>query len=1066
MSAALAASIVSSPSTEQSYGGAAPAGMDDDGVVSGKVGLAAPAADPAQEHREAAESQGEPEAEGAAEAKSANDVKEVDPAAMESGVAETLHAAIASLFAAAARDDLQALTVMLGAMYFCQWFDALALDILTLAFDVFFVFGGLVLQEWRVAVSLFGGYRLVRRVVAYYYSGNTTTGQTAPRNPTQAATRASTEQPFGSGAPTGTVGMDDGGGGGIVRATVAPAADDADPAQEHSEAVESQGEPKADGAAEAKSANDVQEVEEPAAMESGLASTSHLEGDPDSPRRRSQAEQLGDGTVEELLDESTLYSDAGWCTDGSLLHTSDMDICEDGGGSEPRAKQTEWQAAPAVEAEGAEDAEPATEDQPVPPVPEPEDPINPAADGDDPAAQFVPEPEPKPKDDDSPQPVVTYIVVALIGLTALLCQFAADEPSDLLRYLAYMPEYAPLEIWRPFTCFFYFGDKISWNLMLALFATLEYTSRLELGDFRGRRSDFVALLLYCMALLIVICTVLWATGLGYCSAFPIFFLAPQLLDTLSTVFGLRNPTVLICIPLTDIAVQADSYIWVRVLIGVAFNCAGSDSSSGSNTYNEFGPVLERELMGVAAGFIAHYLPLGKGCLPKFIRRACGDEMPEAPPPTGAWQYVTTQGRASRSQYFALFAKLTVAFIAGWAAVVYAVVYGLQANKTTETHEVIFEQHGDLGLHLRQGVMDPSWTKRSLDQQARWETSIEGIAPGTQAAEHAAMLLGQKSETDRRKDPSLILMLEAFRRPQKSSCLDVCTANFCDMGCPICEQYNVTGVDLVLPGCSGCEADVVCSNLMLPDKSTRTRVTSVHRVTTAWTTACVDTGFVCGGEDEGSTDYCQRWAPDSTCQRGSCVWPASCVDAGSGGSYDADADSGLDFNTTLRLLSSEIRPLKVAFEVTSDRVAENKSSINWVIGLACCVSVGALAVLLFATARRLHDSGRSGWRLLWAPVPVVGQLLLVFWLLCDGDTDANHYGPPPWAACLETLQARLTSAEATMAASEAETAELRQKLVATTAEREEMLRLLQQAGYRKVLSTSGGKREYELEMLVD
>jgi hypothetical protein len=228
---------------------------------------------------------------------------------------------------------------------------------------------------------------------------------------------------------------------------------------------------------------------------------------------------------------------------------------------------------------------------------------------------------------------------------------------------------------------------------------------------------------------------------------------------------------------------------------------------------------------------------------------------------------------------------------------------------------------------------------------------------------------------------------------------------------------------------------------------------------------VDTGFVCGGEDEGSTDFCQRWASDSACQRGSCVQPASCVDAGSGGSY-YDADSGLDFNTTLRLLSSEVRPLKVTFEVTSDRAAENKSSNNWVIGLACCVSVGALAVLLFATARRLHDSGRSGWRLLWAPVPVVGQLLLVFWLLCDGDTDVNHYGPPPWAACLETLQARLTSAEATMAASEAETAELREKLVATTAEREEMLRLLQQAGYRKVLSTSGGKREYELEMLVD
>jgi hypothetical protein len=43
--------------------------------------------------------------------------------------------------------------------------------------------------------------------------------------------------------------------------------------------------------------------------------------------------------------------------------------------------------------------------------------------------------------------------------------------------------------------------------------------------------------------------------------------------------------------------------------------------------------------------------------------------------------------------------------------------------------------------------------------------------------------------------------------------------------------------------------------------------------------CVDTGFMCHGETEGSTDYCQGWASDSACQRGSCVQPASCVEAG-------------------------------------------------------------------------------------------------------------------------------------------------------------------------------------------
>jgi hypothetical protein len=55
------------------------------------------------------------------------------------------------------------------------------------------------------------------------------------------------------------------------------------------------------------------------------------------------------------------------------------------------------------------------------------------------------------------------------------------------------------------------------------------------------------------------------------------------------------------------------------------------------------------------------------------------------------------------------------------------------------------------------------------------------------------------------------------------------------------------------------------------------------------TACVDTGFVCYGETEGSTDYCQGWASDSACQRGSCVQPASCVEAGSGSGGGGDEE---------------------------------------------------------------------------------------------------------------------------------------------------------------------------------
>ncbi len=63
-------------------------------------------------------------------------------------------------------------------------------------------------------------------------------------------------------------------------------------------------------------------------------------------------------------------------------------------------------------------------------------------------------------------------------------------------------------------------------------------------------------------------------------------------------------------------------------------------------------------------------------------------------------------------------------------------------------------------------------------------------------------------------------------------------------------------------------------------------------------------------------------------------------------------------------------------------------------------VAVLALLLPGIAvgvRRLHDTGRSGWFLFIALIPIVGVIILIVFLATDGDADANEYGPPPGEA---------------------------------------------------------------------
>jgi uncharacterized membrane protein YhaH (DUF805 family) len=58
---------------------------------------------------------------------------------------------------------------------------------------------------------------------------------------------------------------------------------------------------------------------------------------------------------------------------------------------------------------------------------------------------------------------------------------------------------------------------------------------------------------------------------------------------------------------------------------------------------------------------------------------------------------------------------------------------------------------------------------------------------------------------------------------------------------------------------------------------------------------------------------------------------------------------------------------------------------------------ALAVLipsLAVGARRLHDTGRSGWWLLIGLIPIVGMIVLIIFFVMDSQPGTNQYGPNP------------------------------------------------------------------------
>ena len=64
-----------------------------------------------------------------------------------------------------------------------------------------------------------------------------------------------------------------------------------------------------------------------------------------------------------------------------------------------------------------------------------------------------------------------------------------------------------------------------------------------------------------------------------------------------------------------------------------------------------------------------------------------------------------------------------------------------------------------------------------------------------------------------------------------------------------------------------------------------------------------------------------------------------------------------------------------------------SLVGWIIGIVVVLATVAVG------ARRLHDTGKSGWlQLLWI-LPCIGPIILIIFWAQAGNPGDNQYGPP-------------------------------------------------------------------------
>lgn len=64
------------------------------------------------------------------------------------------------------------------------------------------------------------------------------------------------------------------------------------------------------------------------------------------------------------------------------------------------------------------------------------------------------------------------------------------------------------------------------------------------------------------------------------------------------------------------------------------------------------------------------------------------------------------------------------------------------------------------------------------------------------------------------------------------------------------------------------------------------------------------------------------------------------------------------------------------------------------GIDIIYNLATLVPALAVTIRRFHDTNRSGWYWLINFIPIIGWVVVIYFLAQDGDDGENKYGPDP------------------------------------------------------------------------
>ena len=66
----------------------------------------------------------------------------------------------------------------------------------------------------------------------------------------------------------------------------------------------------------------------------------------------------------------------------------------------------------------------------------------------------------------------------------------------------------------------------------------------------------------------------------------------------------------------------------------------------------------------------------------------------------------------------------------------------------------------------------------------------------------------------------------------------------------------------------------------------------------------------------------------------------------------------------------------------------------VVYLVCLWSLATLIPGFAVTIRRLHDTDRSGWAILFGLIPIIGGFMLLYFYVQEGTAGPNRFGPDP------------------------------------------------------------------------